>query len=63
MDRVLTNANTQHISSYIIGWMLDSPLATSESVIEVVTNVRNEKKHMGMGKAGGINVRHFECFC
>ena len=41
--------------------MLSSPLATSEDVLNVVTNVRNPSKFTGdIGKTGGIDVRHFE---
>ena len=42
-------------------WMLGSPHATGEGVIDVITNVRiifGKPK----GKAGGIDVRHFEGF-
>ena len=40
--------------------MLGSPLAPSEGVIDVVTNVWENKTYMG--KTGGIDVRHFEGF-
>ena len=42
-------------------WMLGSPHATSEGVIDVVTNVRIIFGKP-IGKAGGIDVRHFEGF-
>ena len=43
--------------------MLGSPLATSEGVIDVVTNVRNYKEpEYYHGKTGRIDVRHFEGF-
>ena len=55
-------ANTQHISIiklvYIIGWILGSPLVTSEGAIDVVTNVRNKIKSTIKGKTGDIDVRH-----
>ena len=56
-------ANTQHIST-IIGWTLaslGSPLATSEGVIDVITDARKQKQKI-KGKTGGINVRHIEGF-
>ena len=43
---------------------LDSPLATREGGIDVVTDVRMERVgyHFSMGKTGRIDVRHFEDF-
>ena len=42
-------------------WMLGSPHATGEGVIDVVTNVRIIFGKP-IGKAGGIDVRHFGRF-
>ena len=40
--------------------MLCSPVATSEGVIDVVTNVRRKKdRGKKKGKAGGIDIIHF----
>ena len=42
---------------------MGSPFATSEGVIDVVTNVRNKSKFTeNIGKTDGIAVRHIEGF-
>ena len=62
-----TKANTAHSSKYnwyANGWMLDSPLATNEGGIDIMTDVRQPQWYKNeKGKTGGIDVRHFEGFC
>ena len=41
---------------------LGPPLAMSEGMIDIITNVRNKNKFTIKGKTGGIDVRHFEVF-
>ena len=42
----------------IMGWMLSSPLATIEGMIDVVINVRKVRTSVD-GKTSGIDIRHF----
>ena len=43
-----------------MGWIFNSPLATGEGVIDIVTSVR--VKEPKAWKTGGIGVTHFEGF-
>ena len=45
----------------IIGWMLDSPIATNEGLIDLITSVWGRIR-IFEGKTSGIDVGHFEGF-